>query len=317
MILEEITIEDILDRYLNLKDEILDVLEDPTTEDIIETICRKNNITQTEWIETIKELSALVLMGFIHYYDLGSEINLALNFTNSKLGNDIANEIILKIFDPIKTLIEKNYSPLKPKEPEYKIIENFIKKTQKEQKQQGAVQIEKTTENIKIENLQSKTDQENILIIQNQNSQKQPDFNIFEKFIEKTKKNQINLQENIPVPQPTNIDNQITKNINQEPNLQIKINQQKTIDVEEKTENKIPAPKFIFQHQSESIPIKTSGIENKIPQINISKISTPPSPPQKAQIEIPKKNKDIKVVNYSSELNNLKNLTPPPPPSTK
>lgn len=116
MILEKITIEEILERYTTLPDEILDVLEDSNTEEIVKNICERNNIVKPEWIEIIKQLVAATLLGFIHYYDLGAEINLALNSSNSKLGKDIAQEIEAKIFVNIKSLLEKNYSPPKIKD---------------------------------------------------------------------------------------------------------------------------------------------------------------------------------------------------------
>lgn len=327
MILNKITIEDILERYDSLPDELLDIIEDPNVEDIIFSICKKNNIIKPEWIDIIKQLTTFVLMGFIHYYDLENEINLALNFDNPKLGNDIAEEISLKIFEPIKSLLEKNYFPLKENVLGPDFFDQILEELKKIKSAEKA-NILNPESNQKLNTIidyqvsipkpQQQPEEKSALISLkelNQTNHPAKNINIKEIKVEAISPNH-NLEKNKEFSDLFKATQQTNQTIN------IK-SPEKKLDNLIQNNNK-PSPKFIFQHEPEQIPIKTTGIENKIPSINISKISAPPPPPTKVNIEIGKKletdnklKKDIKVVNYSNfETNNQykENLMPPPPP---
>jgi hypothetical protein len=310
MVLNQITIEDVLERYIALPDELLTVLEDPNTEKIVEVICQKNNISKPEWIDIIKQLVGYVLMGFIHYYDLGAEINTELNFPNSKLGNDVASEIDAKIFSPIKNLLEKNYSPILPqkqegvniiKEPEIK--EGLLKKElQPEPKpqipqKQGPVPLEKITIPGKVSTLISEP-----LPIP---PKKQ------EPGIAKTapeKKSPLSFMPFVPmpekiIPQPPQKE---TAQIFTKPQItpqNIPTKQTKEEPISPPNKSQIPPPVFI--HKEETVSPIRKGVEIKPQEIKISSAKSIPTPPKPVQIEIGSQNKTenkdlgIKVVNYS------------------
>lgn len=331
MILNQITIEDILERYDMLPDELLDILEDANVEDIVFSICKKNNIIKPEWIDAIKQLTTLVLMGFIHYYDLGNEINLALNSNNPKLGNDIAEEISLKIFEPIKSLLEKNYTPLKHKSPRPDFFDQILEELKKIKSTENAslstaesIQKIDTAVNyqIPIPKSEPQPPKDTTLIsLKELNQINQPSQNIN---IKEIKIETIGSNHNIEKNKGFSDLLKPTQQTNQASNIKPPEKKLNNLIQNDKIPSSIPSPKFIFQHEPEPTPIKTTGIENKIPSINISKISAPPPPPNKAEIEIGKKieninssKKDIKVVNYSnleSSNQSNKNISPPPPP---
>jgi hypothetical protein len=314
MVLNQITIEDILERYSVLPDELLAVLEDPNAEKIVETVCQKNNISKQEWVDAIKQLVGYVLMGFIHYYDLGAEINTELNFPNSKLGNDVASEIDAKIFSPIKNLLEKNYSPILPqkqegvniiKEPEIK--EELLKKElQPEPKpqmpqKQGPVPLEKII-------IPEKTDA-TISEPQTISSKKQ--------MLEPTKttpekKSPLSFMSFIPTPEktPSQPPQKETAQVFTKPqitpqNIQTKQTEKESISAQNKTQT--PPPVFI--HKEETIsPIK-KGVEIKPQEIKISSAKSIPIPPKPVQIEIGSQKIEsgdlgIKIVNYSEDATN-------------
>jgi hypothetical protein len=284
----------------------------------------------------------MVILGFIHYYDLGSEINLALNFHDSRIGNEIAKEISVKIFDPVKSLLEKNYSPLLDVSPESDFIDDLIQK------------LKELNKNLNQENKEppkpitiNKSSLINEIKIPEKTSEDKKDF-IVKKFIINEEVFPKKTQEKISSPLQ-NINQPSENFINKKPFEDLKIpkpvsnidTKQKTIDSlnakpttpppqqfptfksETKTINpklsQIPTPVFI--HKEENLtPIK-SGIENKIPEVKISEIKPPPPPPQKAKIEIGIKPEDskIKVVNYSGfeekpNISKPQTQMPPEPP---
>lgn len=309
-----ITIDEILERYDLLPDELIDLLNDPVIEDSIETICKKNNITKPEWISTIKQLTSFIILGFLHYYDLGAEINLALNSTNSQLGNEVANEIYLKILEPVKILLEKNYTPPKSKENEpdpFDLAIEEIKKINEEFNNFSALQYyskQQTTikEPINI-NIQKEIQTEKVVPLS-------PIVSL------KSETKQTLKKETVFPPKP--IPEEPIKNKILDSGIKSNIKKNEKLDYSKNINNtSIPTPKFIFKHEFENPNIiKTSGIENKIPKIDASKINPPPPPPLKAKIEIGKKIEskpdltNIKVVNYSSNENASKNnITPPTP----
>lgn len=329
MIYNDITIEEILERYDLLPDELIDLLNDPVIEDSIETICKKNNITKPEWINTIKQLASFVVLGFLHYYDLGAEINLALNSTNSQLGNEIANEIYLKILEPVKTLLEKNYAPPKPKENEPDLFDLVLEEIKK---------INEESNNISTSQYYNATKQNTIIKeptsiniqkeIQTKKTVQFPQIISLKSDIKQTPKTEKikNINEVISPPKP--IPEEPIKNKILDLETKFDINKNEKLDYSKNINNTYipspsPNPKFIFKHEFENPNIiKNSGIENKIPKIDISKINHPSPPPLKAKIEIGKKIENesnlskIKIINYSlSETeNNIKNNIPSPPP---
>lgn len=338
MDLNQIKIEDLLDRYTSLPDELIDILENPNTNHIVEIICKKNNILNPEWIETIKQLTGMVLMGFIHYYDLGSEINLALNFHDSRLGNEIANEITSKIFDPIKSLIEKNYSPLSNISSEPDFIDDLIQKL-KEVSENSKNNIEtlnsmtspppipiafkaeivKETKNLTSEGLTPKQEFITKKFIINEvipEKKLEPEsLNQSQELINK-KSDNFKTPGSFSAPKTINSFNpESTKPKNSVPPPPPK-SFNSVLSPNSSVLNQAPTPVFI--HKEEEItPIK-SGIENKIPQIKISEVKPPPPPPQKVQIEIGAQleSQKIKVVNYSNfeeKSNNFESKIPKPP----
>jgi len=324
MILNQITIEDILERYSILPDELLAVLEDLNTEKIVETVCQKNNISKQEWIDIIKQLVGYVLMGFIHYYDLGAEINTELNFPNSKLGNDIASEIDAKIFSPIKNLLEKNYSPIQIKQDVLEqSFEEIIKKTEIKEEEEIKEKTEESQVIIKgkeqiIENeIQPPAPiiLEKTTITTSSPSQKDtkkqpltfvPFVPIPEKIIPKPQiQNELDQKE---TPQISNIPLNISQSTSKTENTRseskniptpsilepISILKPKTIsEIYPKQNNQnqtqasqIPTPPPVFIHKEETISSIKKGVEIKPPEIKISSVKSIPTPPKPVQIEI-------------------------------
>ena len=109
---DQITRDDIWERYALLPDAIFDVLDNPATEDVVAAVCEDHHLADHEKIALVKQLTTLALLGFIHDYDLGREISSALNLADPRAGNDIAAVLSQKIFTPIKTNLAQNYRPL-------------------------------------------------------------------------------------------------------------------------------------------------------------------------------------------------------------
>ena len=328
MVLNQITIEDVLERYIALPDELLTVLEDPNTEKIVEVICQKNNISKPEWIDIIKQLVGYVLMGFIHYYDLGAEINTELNFPNSKLGNDVASEIDAKIFSPIKNLLEKNYSPIQIKQDVLEqSFEEIIQKTEnKEEKIKEEIEEPQTIIKEKEQTIESKVQPpapvilEKTTITASSPSQKDtkkqpltfvPFVPIPEKIIPSPQtENELNQKK---IPQISNIPLNISpstpktestklesKNIPNPSILEpISIPKPKTIsEIYPKQNNQnqtqtsqMPTPPPVFIHKEETVSPIRKGVEIKPPEIKISSTKSIPMPPKPVQIEIGSQNK--------------------------
>lgn len=324
----QITIEELLERYESLSDELFDILENPSTAEIINSICIKNNITRPDWIETIKQLVGLVILGFIHYYDLGSEINLALRFSNSKLGNDIADEIYSKILAPYKQLLEKNYAPPKPKE-EVDLFDQIInilktvapqkKESVPEQKiesvptQLSSQPIPKTTEIPKTETTKESPAPKFIFNI-NQEYKKEPTPSNGQRLSTIPQPPQFKSTSPQPIDFPKIKETQIPKpSISEIP--------QKPVGVSP-SESKAGSPPTPFFIHTESIPTPIQkGIEISLPQIKISEIKKAPPPPKPAEIEVgvKKEKSNIRVVNFSSLsepeiIKEVKKTNPPPPP---
>ena len=325
MVLNQITIEDILERYSVLPDELLVILEDPNTEKIVETVCQKNNVSKPEWIDTIKQLVGYVLMGFIHYYDLGAEINTELNFPNPKLGKDIASEIETKVFASIKDILEKNYSPLVPKKEEVfvvptpEVLKEEIKKTQTTPQPEPVLQEKTILEKQKPQETPQKQPEipkpvfiTETVKLQEQKTPPQPQTIPIQKEAHPEQKiptvliSEINIPPKVQAPIPP-IPPQLTKTppppqpipqtpkttpiptpipTPKKPEITPTPPRPETISVPTPP---TPTPPPVFLHKEEIIsPIK-KGVEIKPPEIKISSINPPPPPPKPVQIEIGKK----------------------------
>lgn len=345
MILEKITIEEILERYTILPDEILDVLEDPNTEEIVKNICERNNIVKPEWIEIIKQLVAATLLGFIHYYDLGAEINLALNSSNSKLGKDIAQEIEAKIFANIKSLLEKNYSPPKIKDPLDLISEKLVEvskiKTSPHESQveswidrqsqslQAPKIIFETPKDVSLEstkttptpvldknNIFSSSQTESTSLVKSgskltseSTSTSQPSHDLY---FDKKELEKKTISSEIPVETKRSQTPQSSTQSLPRPQPSLSSS---TPPSPPKPVSSPPQPSPVFLYKQETItPIK-SGIEISSKDIKISEVKPPPPPPKPAEIEMGIKNLNldskIKVVNYDEEESNV-NIPKPP-----
>ncbi|KKW45535.1 MAG: hypothetical protein UY96_C0019G0001, partial [Parcubacteria group bacterium GW2011_GWB1_56_8] len=91
--IDQLTEETILERYESLSDELMSVLDDPSTEKIVVSVCRDHSLLEADRVEAVKQITGLVILGFVHSYDLGREVNDALNLNNPKLAASIAEAI--------------------------------------------------------------------------------------------------------------------------------------------------------------------------------------------------------------------------------
>ncbi|MEK7635894.1 MAG: hypothetical protein AAB405_02270 [Patescibacteria group bacterium] len=99
-------------KYNSLPDKIRNVLDSENSVMTVGQICRKHHLDD-ERILIVNQLVALILLGFVSPNDFSQEImdNTHLNYQHS---DDIAKEIYEKIFAPIRSEIDKIYSPVPP-----------------------------------------------------------------------------------------------------------------------------------------------------------------------------------------------------------
>ena len=102
----------LLDRLDTLPEPLRIAANNPDTSNIVSITCEQNHITAEPQVLMVQQLVGLVILGFLHDYDLGRELNEALNLNNAKLADDIAKAISAKVFAPIKAELDKNYRPL-------------------------------------------------------------------------------------------------------------------------------------------------------------------------------------------------------------
>jgi hypothetical protein len=107
-----ITEQELDKRFDTLSSKLKEVLTSERTLNIVDQICKKNNITDEEKVLIIHQIVGLVILGLVHPYDLGSEINDALSLENPKFSNAITEELNAKVFLPIKAELENNYHPV-------------------------------------------------------------------------------------------------------------------------------------------------------------------------------------------------------------
>lgn len=101
-----------LERRLDsLPENLAKLATSKTTEQAVELICADNNLRDQNKVLAVKQVVALSILGFIHIYDLASEINSGAGLNNPPLSKDIASSIEAKIFAQLKDEVEKNYNP--------------------------------------------------------------------------------------------------------------------------------------------------------------------------------------------------------------
>ena len=101
-----------LERRLDsLPENLAKLATSKTTEQAVELVCTDNNLRDPQKILAVKQVVALSILGFIHIYDLASEINSGAELNNPPLSKDLASSIEAKIFAQFKDEAEKNYNP--------------------------------------------------------------------------------------------------------------------------------------------------------------------------------------------------------------
>jgi hypothetical protein len=99
-------------RLATLPDKLKESLESERNVTIVAQICAKNRIADEEKILIINQIVGLVLLGFVHDYDVAAEINDELDLNNPQFSKAIGDELSAKIFDPIKAELDANYHPV-------------------------------------------------------------------------------------------------------------------------------------------------------------------------------------------------------------
>ncbi len=109
-----ITTQQARQRFRVLPNDLQDVIFSVQTAEIIRRTAEENHLT-TDKIPPVAESVGLVFLGFIHPEDLIKEIQDRLGIAQQAAAA-IANSLNSKLFQPIKTTIEKIYAPA-PLEP--------------------------------------------------------------------------------------------------------------------------------------------------------------------------------------------------------
>ena len=97
-------------RFDILPDILKDALSSESDIKSVRQICRAHYLNDEEKILIVEQLTGLVILGFVLPDDLSQEISENLHL-DKKHVDDIASEIDRKIFSPIKSDLEKVYSP--------------------------------------------------------------------------------------------------------------------------------------------------------------------------------------------------------------
>lgn len=113
-----LTEQQIQKRYYSLPDSIRDVLESEKEIETIRKICRSHHLVDEEKALIVEQLAGLVLLGFVSADDLSREISENIHL-NKRHSDDIASEINRKFFSPLKSDLEKIYSPAVAEEEEW------------------------------------------------------------------------------------------------------------------------------------------------------------------------------------------------------
>ncbi|RJP44898.1 hypothetical protein C4587_01245 [Candidatus Parcubacteria bacterium] len=98
-----------LDRWDTLPEALREALFLPQNSRALWDACEREHVPG-EKIPTVARIAGLVVMGFIHPEDAAAEIRDALEI-NPKIAESIAKTLIMKIFSPLRTELDKIYSP--------------------------------------------------------------------------------------------------------------------------------------------------------------------------------------------------------------
>lgn len=109
---DSITEQELDKRFDALPSKLKEALTSERNLSVVDQVCENNKIGEEEKVTMIHQLVGLSILGIVHTYDLGSEINEALSLNNPKFSNAIAEELTAKVFSPIKTELENNYHPI-------------------------------------------------------------------------------------------------------------------------------------------------------------------------------------------------------------
>ncbi len=109
---DSITEKELDRRFETLPAKLKEALTSERNLSVVNEVCQKNKIGDEDKVVTLQQIVGLVMLGVVHYYDVGPEINEALSLNNQKFSSAIAEELNAKVFSPIKTDLENNYQPL-------------------------------------------------------------------------------------------------------------------------------------------------------------------------------------------------------------
>ncbi len=127
-----------LKRWDTLPDNLKEALFSEYNAETLWRICESQHLSDDK-IEKVATLTGDVILGFLHPEDLGQEIRKDINVA-VEVANTIASEIDRKIFAPIKSDLEKVYSPVTTQIGTAEIEEVEIK-----EREQEAIESEKPT----------------------------------------------------------------------------------------------------------------------------------------------------------------------------
>ena len=106
-----ITEEVLQKRFDSLPKDLRDALTSERLIDVIRGICVKYHIEDQEKQEIIEQIVSLSMLGFLHPYDIASELNDNLQ-TDPRLSASIVADLDAKIFSSLKGSLDQNFSPL-------------------------------------------------------------------------------------------------------------------------------------------------------------------------------------------------------------
>ena len=113
-----ITEEVLKKRFDSLPKDLRDALTSERLIDVIRGICVKYHIEDQEKQEILEQIVSFSMLGFLHPYDIASEINDYLQ-TDPRLSASIVADLDAKIFSSLKASLDQNFSPLlEPEQPQ-------------------------------------------------------------------------------------------------------------------------------------------------------------------------------------------------------
>lgn len=107
-----LTTKDLETRYNYLPSRIKAIFDGVDINLKLNKICEDNHVTDEEKKISVFQLTGMVLLGVLHTDDLAGEIDKYLSLNNYKFSKAFAEEITKKIFEPVRSEIEKNYRPI-------------------------------------------------------------------------------------------------------------------------------------------------------------------------------------------------------------